>query len=69
MIVFDKNKVKYAYFVAETKGSKSELDIRAVEKIKIKCAKKHFDVISDEKIKFDVVSSWEELKNVAEFIK
>ena len=68
MIVFDKNKVKYAYFIAETKGSKRDLDQRGVERIKIECAKKHFQVISDEKVKFDVVSSWDDLKKIAEFI-
>ena len=68
MIVFNKDKVKYAYFIAETKGSKRGLDQRGVERIKIECAKKHFHVISDEKVKFSVVSSWDELKNIAEFI-
>ncbi len=68
MIVFDKNKVKYAYFVAETKGSKRELDQRGVERIKIECAKKHFYAISDDKVKFDVVSSWDDLKKIVEFI-
>ena len=68
MIVFDKNKVKYAYFIAETKGSKRDLDQRGVERIKIECAKKHFHVISDENVKFDVVSSWDDLKKIAEFI-
>ena len=63
MIVFDKDKVKYAYFVIESKGSTRKLDQRGVERIKIKCAEKHFQAISDGNVKFDVVSSFDELRD------
>jgi len=41
-IVFDKDKVRHIYFVAETKGSDSDMDIREIEKLKIHCASEHF---------------------------
>ncbi|MFZ3166715.1 MAG: DEAD/DEAH box helicase family protein [Candidatus Methanoperedens sp.] len=69
MIVFDKNKVKYAYFVIESKGSTRKLDLRGVERIKIECAKKHFQAISDGNVKFDAVSSFDELRNKLELLK
>jgi type III restriction enzyme len=67
-IVFEKNKIKYAYFVIETKGSVRKMDLRGVENVKIECAKKHFEVISDGKVKFDAVSSFDELENELELI-
>lgn len=63
MIVFDKNMVKYAYFVIESKGSTRKLDLRGVERVKIDCAKKHFKAISDDNVIFDTVSSFDELNN------
>ena len=33
-IVFDKDKVRHIYFVAETKGSDSDMDLREIEKLK-----------------------------------
>jgi len=68
MIVFDKDKVKYAYFVIETKGSTRKLDLRGVERIKIECARKHFHAISDGKVKFDAVSNFDELRNKIELL-
>jgi restriction endonuclease len=38
-IVFDKEKVSHIYFVAETKGSDSDMDLREIEKLKIHCAR------------------------------
>lgn len=68
LIVFDKNKVKYAYFVIETKGSARKLDLRGVERIKIECAKKHFKEVSDGKVIFDAVSGFDELRDKIELI-
>jgi type III restriction enzyme len=62
MIVFNKDKVTHAYFIAETKGKTSGLELRGVEKAKIACAKKHFEAISGKNVKFDAVASFEELK-------
>ena len=50
------------FFVAETKGSSKESDLRGVEKAKIKCAGKHFQCISGGKVRFGLVSDFDELK-------
>lgn len=62
-IVFDEVKAKHIYFVAETKGSLSSFKFRTddIEKAKIYCAKEHFKSISKDTIKYDVVSSFDEL--------
>ncbi|MCA9460467.1 MAG: hypothetical protein KC550_08020, partial [Nanoarchaeota archaeon] len=56
LIVFDKDKVQFAYFVVEIKGSNSKMQLRKVEDIKIECPRKHFKAISSEEIQFDVVN-------------
>ena len=53
--------VKHIYFIAETKGSIIEADLRDVEKAKIACAQKHFQSIGASDVKYDVVDSWETL--------
>lgn len=65
-IVFDKNKVRHIYFVAETKGSDSDMELREIEKLKIHCAEKHFDSISGGVVKFSKVSSYEKLMEIVE---
>ena len=60
-IVFDKEKVRYIYFVAETKGSESSNDLRGTENLKIHCAKVHFEEIAGTEVKYDVVSSYDKL--------
>ena len=65
-IAFREGSVKHIYFVAETKGSMSTLQLKQGEKEKIECAKVHFralveaGLISDQYI-YGVVSSYEEL--------
>lgn len=63
-IVFDKEKVRNIYFVAETKGSESDLDLRGIEQLKIHCAKKHFEEINGKEVKFDVVNSYAKLLEI-----
>lgn len=60
-IAFNKDSVKHIYFVAETKGSLSDLEFRKTESAKIKCAEKHFKVISNDKVKYDVVTTYSDL--------
>lgn len=62
-IAFEEGSVKHVYFVAETKGSMSSMDIRKVEKLKEYCAREHFKKISDNTVKYDIVSNFEELLN------
>ena len=63
-IVFDKDKVRQIYFVAETKGSDSDMDLSGVELLKIHCSEKHFDTISDGIVKFSKVSSYDKLMDI-----
>lgn len=60
-IAFQEGKVKHIYFVAETKGSLNSLELRAKEKAKIECARKHFEAISSDRIKYEVVNSYKDL--------
>jgi len=62
-IVFDKKDVKYIYFIAETKGSMDSMQLKMMEDLKIKYARKHFEVLKEDNIKYDVVNSYEELMN------
>jgi type III restriction enzyme len=67
-ISFKDGAVKHVYFVAETKGSLSSMQLRDDEKVKIECAKKFFDDISNkitsENVKYDVVNDYESLMDV-----
>lgn len=63
-ISFKEGSVKHIYFVAESKGDTSDLQLREVERAKIECARKHFSAISDDKVKYSVVSSYSELMTV-----
>jgi len=60
-IAFYEGKVKHIYFVAETKGSMLSLELRGIEKAKTECARKHFNAISGENVKYDVVDSYDKL--------
>ncbi len=60
-IAFYEDKVKHIYFVAETKGDMSSMELREIEKTKAHCAREHFRAISGENIKYDVVDSYERL--------
>lgn len=65
-IVFDKDKVRHIYFVAETKGSDSNMELRGIEQLKIHCAGKHFEAICGDEVKFDVVNSYEKLLEIVQ---
>lgn len=63
-VAFYEGKVKHIYFVAETKGTMDSMELRAVEKAKTDCAKKHFEKISNGDYIYDVVESYEKLMDV-----
>jgi len=65
-ITFKEGKVKHIYFVAETKGSMSSMELREFEKSKIKCAKKFFKKITSDQVKYDVVNSYEKLMELVQ---
>ena len=60
-IAFETNKVKHVYFVAETKGSLSSMELREIERCKTECAKRFFARISEEQVRYDVVDSYAQL--------
>jgi type III restriction enzyme len=60
-IAFQQGAVKHVYFVAETKGSMSSMELRKTEACKIDCAKKFFAKIISEQVKYDVVTSYGKL--------
>jgi len=67
-ISFREGSVKHVYFVAETKGTMSTLELRGIEERKIECARKFFDRINmdakQENIRYDVVNSYSKLMEV-----
>ena len=63
-IAFHEDSVKHIYFIAETKGSMSSLQLREIEKNKIKCARKHFEAINSGNVKYDVIDSYDTLINI-----
>jgi len=60
-IAFEAGKVKHVYFIAETKGSMSSMDLRKIEESKIECARKFFSKITSDKVKYEVVNSYGKL--------
>ena len=60
-IVLNNPSFKYVYFIAETKGDLSSLQLRDVEKAKIECAKKHFALLSTHDVKYGAVASYQDL--------
>lgn len=63
-IAFFEGAVKHIYFIAETKGSMSSLDLRPIETAKIRCAKRLFNEISTSKVKYHDVDSYQSLMNI-----
>ena len=67
-ISFKEGSVRHIYFVAETKGSMSTMELRAIEHTKIECARKFFEEINrridPEHVKYDVVDSYGKLMEI-----
>ncbi|GFI22667.1 hypothetical protein IMSAGC011_01443 [Lachnospiraceae bacterium] len=65
-IAFRKGTVEHLYFVAETKGSMSSMQLRLIEESKIHCAKEHFKALKESlddssDIVYEVVDSYKSL--------
>jgi type III restriction enzyme len=60
-IAFKQDKVKHIYFIAETKGSLSSMDLRKIETSKIECARKFFAKITNEHVRYEVVDGYGKL--------
>lgn len=65
-IAFRQGKVKHVYFVAETKGSLSSMDLRKIEQSKIDCARAFFSRITSGEVKYDVVDSYSKLMTLVQ---
>lgn len=67
-ISFKEGSLKHIYFVAETKGSMSSMELRAIEQSKIECARKFFAQvnrkINPEQVTYDVVTSYGKLMEI-----
>jgi len=62
-IAFYEGMVKHIYFVAETKGDLSSMQLRKIEELKVHCAREHFMKISNGSVKYEVVNSYDALLN------
>jgi len=60
-IAFKQGTVKHIYFIAETKGSLSSMELREIEKSKIECARRFFAKITSNQVRYDVVDSYAKL--------
>ena len=67
-IAFEQNSIKHVYFVAETKGSMSSMNLKQIEQTKIECARKFFKRVNtdikSQPVKYDVVDSYSSLMNI-----
>lgn len=60
-IAFHEGTVKHIYFIAETKGTMSTMELRKIEECRIECARKFFTKITSDQVKYDVVDSYGKL--------
>lgn len=63
-IAFTEGSVKHVYFVAETKGSLSTMQLKGVENAKIECARRFFKSLNEKNggdVTYDVVTDYTEL--------
>ncbi|VEJ09983.1 type III restriction-modification system restriction subunit [Actinobacillus delphinicola] len=69
-IAFNQEKVRHIYFVAETKGSSLDKDLKDAEKRKIESAKIFFNTLADssiptdQQVKYGVISNYDELEQI-----
>ena len=63
-IAFYEGTVKHIYFVAETKGTMESLNLRPIEQAKISCAKKLFNEISTNDVRYHDVDSYQSLLDI-----
>lgn len=60
-IAMTKDSVKHIFFIAETKGALSSMDLSKIENAKIDCARKLFNSISTANVKYYQVASYQDL--------
>ncbi|MBQ7578177.1 MAG: DEAD/DEAH box helicase family protein [Synergistaceae bacterium] len=60
-IVFNEGEKREIYFIAETKGDLSSLQLKPIESAKIECAKKLFDSLSSQGVIYHEVTQYSDL--------
>lgn len=69
-IAFKEGAVKHIYFVAETKGSMSSMELRKTESTRIQCARKFFAEMNrrfaPENVRYDVADSFGKLMQIVQ---
>ncbi|MBD5223986.1 MAG: DEAD/DEAH box helicase family protein [Bacteroidales bacterium] len=60
-IAMQKGNVKHIFFIAETKGSLSSMQLNAIENAKIDCASKLFNEMSTENVRYHKVTCYQDL--------
>jgi type III restriction enzyme len=63
-IAFKQGEVKHVYFIAETKGDLSSLQLRDIEKSKIACARKFFAKITNNQVRYEAVDGYGKLMDL-----
>lgn len=63
-IAFYEGSVKHICFIAETKGTMDSLNLRPIEQAKIKCAKRLFNELSTDNVKYHDVDSYQSLLDI-----
>ena len=63
-IAFYEVKVKYIYFIAETKGSMESMQLKKIEDAKIQCAKKLFSKLNGGMVHYDVADTYQHLMDI-----
>ena len=63
-VAFNEGMVKHIFFIAETKGTMESLSLNPIEKAKISCARRLFNEISTENVKYHDVDNYQHLLDV-----
>lgn len=63
-IAFKEGKIKYVYFIAETKGTNESTELKSMEQAKIKCAEKLFEKLSNGEVHYGQVKDYKSLMDI-----
>ncbi len=64
-VAFREGTVKHIYFVAETKGTMSSMQLKHIEQAKIQCATKLYELLSGKEVVYSPVSDYATLLAIA----
>ena len=64
-VAFEEGSVKHMYFVAETKGTMSSMELKPIEQTKIHCAERLYNLLSDKQVLYKQVVDYDSLLNFA----